>query len=377
MKILFLTNHLKGTDGWSRISLDYINELQNLGFDVLCLTSEKSNQEKIKEYILLDSPVKYIANPFACFLTALKIKKKIAEFSPDIIHFMVEPYAAILHFLSNKKIKVFLTVHGTYSVPPILLNSFLKKKISWVLSKKYYKQVDGVIAVSNYTKNYLMNHYSGLEKKIKVITNGIDLKKHKIIDLNEKRKNKTKKVLFVGAVKPRKGIVEVVKALKYYQENFSNDFIFQIVGHYDQKSTYYQKILKKINNYNLFDKVFFLGEIVDSKLHKYYADADLFIMISINTNNHFEGFGLVFLEANAKGVPCIGSVNSGCEEAILNNKTGYSVNSYNAQEIAEKIDLILNKNSIKKQDCIDWARKNDIKFKTKQLIDFYGSRNRI
>ena len=64
-------------------------------------------------------------------------------------------------------------------------------------------------------------------------------------------------------------------------------------------------------------------------------------MLSINDGKAFEGFGLVFLEANAKGMPCIGSINCGAEEAILNGKTGYIVDPYNFKEVAQKNGLFL------------------------------------
>ena len=94
-------------------------------------------------------------------------------------------------------------------------------------------------------------------------------------------------------------------------------------------------------------------------------------MLSINDGKAFEGFGLVFLEANAKGMPCIGSINCGAKEAILNGKTGYIVDPYNFKVIAQKMDLILNKNAIKPQDCTEWAKQNDIEIKTNELMNFY------
>ena len=171
--------------------------------------------------------------------------------------------------------------------------------------------------------------------------------------------------------------MQIIEALKHYRDNFSNNFIYEIVGGCNQKSNYYQEILKKIKDYNLDDKVFFRGKIINEKLREYYSSADLFIMTSININNYFEGFGLVFLEANTKGVPCIGSVNSGCQEAILNGKTGYVVDPYDSKGIAGKIDLILNKNTIKTLDCIDWAKKNDIKIKARELVSFYDKRSGV
>ena len=143
------------------------------------------------------------------------------------------------------------------------------------------------------------------------------------------------------------------------------------MGDYNKNYNYYQDILKKIKDYKLEGKVFFRGKIDDSELQKYYSNTDLFLMLSINIDSEFEGFGLVYLEANSKGVPCIGPKNCGAQEAILDGKTGYIVDPYSAEEVAKKIDLVLNKNSIKVKDCIEWAKQNDIKIKTEELVDFY------
>ena len=269
MKILFLTNHLKKNDGWSRYSLDYIKEIQSLGHQVLALTFQKSEQKQIKEYAILEKPLKYLANPLKSCLTSLKVKKVIKEFSPDVIHFMVEPYATLLPFLKANKIKTVLTVHGTYSVIPILFEDFLKKKISCYLSKKYYKKLGGILADSNYTKNHLIKYYPELKTKIKVVTNGVKLEEHKIINLNEKPKNKIKKILFVGAIKPRKGILQAIEALKHYRDDFSDNFIYEIIGEYNQNDSYYQEILRKIKDYNFEDKIFFRGQSTNNRLQEY------------------------------------------------------------------------------------------------------------
>ncbi|MFH1841372.1 MAG: glycosyltransferase family 4 protein [Candidatus Nealsonbacteria bacterium] len=373
MKILILTNHLRGSDGWSKVSLDLTNELLSLGCEVLCLTSKKSSQNRIKEFPVLKEPQKYLVNPLVSFLTAFGVKKEIKKFSPDIIHFMVEPYCSLLPFLGVKKEKTFLTVHGTYSVIPNLFNNFLKKAISKYLSRKYYKKIGKVVAVSNYTKDYLLKHYPALKHKIRVITNGVNLEKSKIVDLERKPENKIKKILFVGSVKQRKGVSEVIKALKYYYDNISKDFIYNIVGDYSRNEDYFKELSEKIKEFGLENNVSFEGKLTDEKLEEFYLNADLFLMPSLNINNNFEGFGLVFLEANAKGVPGIGAKNSGLQEAIQDGKTGYIVDPFDFKEMAQKINLILNKKTINRKDCISWAKQNDIKIKARELFNLYSN----
>ena len=370
MRILFLTNHLSGTDGWSRYSLDIIRGVKDQGHKVQCLVSRRSKQTSIKEYKFLRSPLEYLSNPLLSFLTARQLRKILKDFKPDIVHFLVEPYATILPFLRAKGTRTVLTCHGTYSVIPVLLKDPFKREISYRLSKRYYQKIDGVIAVSNYTKKHILKFFPELGPKIKVITNGINLVRYNV-NLKRKSRSKVKKILFVGAVKPRKGILEALKACKYYQNNFSDNFIYDIVGECSRHDRYYQKLKKAVDTYGLSGKVFFRGKVSEEELEKYYREADLFLMLSLNIDNHFEGFGLVFLEANAKGIPVIGSKNCGAEEAISDGKTGYLVNPYSFEEVAAKIDMILDKNSIDSRNCVNWAKQHDIKIKAKEMIEFY------
>ena len=376
MKILILVDHLKGNGGWSRYSCYLAEGLKNLGHEVLCLVGQKSEQDKIREKNVLSQPLRYLANPFVISRTSWRVNKEIKRFKPEIIHFAVEPYALMLPFLNIGTAKTVLTIHGTYSTMPWLLESFLKRRFCRLLSNRTFQKLDKIISVSHFTKRHCLKYFSDLDEKIdlnakiEVISNGIDLSKHSIIDLSQKSENKDKRILFVGAVKGRKGILEAIKALKCYYNNYSKDFIYEIVGQYEQDE-YYREIQKKIKDYNLEDKIFFRGRVSEQELKDYYFKADLFIMLSIPSWRRLEGFGLVFLEANARGVPCLGSVNSGCQEAIKEGISGYSVDPSQPEETALKIDLILNKKTIKPKNCIAWAQKNDYRLKIKQIIAVY------
>lgn len=372
MKILYLTKDLKGDQGWSRYSLDFVREIKNLGHKVLVLVSEKSDQKEICEELVLSEPLKYLINPLKICLDSYKLKKIVKTFSPDVIHFMAEPYAALLSLIKKDKVKAFITIHGTYSVIPALFQNSLKRKAADIIWRKVYEKADGIAAVSHHTKNYFTAYYPEFKNKIRVVANGVNLDEHKI-DLREKPNNRVKRILFVGAVKPRKGVLEAIDAIKYYKDNFSEDFIYDIAGNYEQSSAYYREISEKIKTYRLGSRIFIRGTVNDGELKKYYKNADLFLMLPVNINGEFEGFGLVYLEAAANGAPCIGSKHCGAEEAILDGKTGYAVDSGNPKEIAEKMDLVLNKNAISSKDCVDWAGKNDIKIKSKELEHFYGS----
>lgn len=365
MKVLFFTNNLFGKDGWSRYSLDLIKVLKKEKIKVSCLLSSSNPEIKVKQYPLLRAPLHYLKFPGLIFLDFFKITKILKKENPQIIHFLVEPYALFSILIPRKKAKFVLTIHGSYSIVPLLR---LQTKF---LAKKYYQKMDKIISVSSYTKERLLKILPFLENKIEVVKNGIDFSDAKLCF----PKNKTKIILFVGAIKPRKGIEEMIKALKVYNEKFSKNFIFYLIGNFSENDWYFQNLKKMIKDFGLSSKIKFLGVLEEKEKKNLLKKADLFLMLSKiwgKNKEYFEGFGLVFLEANKYGIPVIGPNEAGAKEAIKDGFSGWKVNVFNPEEVAEKIYLILEKNAIKRENCILWAKRHSIEKVGLKMIEIYS-----
>lgn len=69
----------------------------------------------------------------------------------------------------------------------------------------------------------------------------------------------------------------------------------------------------------------FLGEVADEELQRLYAQADLFALTSVEHGRSVEGFGLVYLEAAAHGLPAIAHRVGGVAEAVSDGETGLCV----------------------------------------------------
>ncbi len=375
MKILFVSHHLKGNDGWSRYARDFLLEMKNQGNEVLCLVNELSPETNVPQNKCLDKHLKYLANPFLSWRTASRVNSIIESFSPNIIHIIVEPYGTIIPFLKPGRAKILITVHSTFAFMPILLKGF-RKTISTYLTKLMYKKIDHIICVSKYTKNHLIKHMSLigeeklLENKTSVLAGGVDVSSAGMVSAVRKTNEKSKKeILFVGAVKPRKGLKEALEALALVK----TDFIYRIAGSYKEDDGYCGLLKKLIKEKKLDDKVLFLGQVSDSELENLYKNADLFLMLSTNNGADFEGYGLVYLEANLRGVPCIGPRDSGVSEAIVDGKSGFLVDQYDSPVVARMVERVLNERVISPEDCIDWARENAIEKKTEILKSIYKS----
>ncbi|MFA6459145.1 MAG: glycosyltransferase family 4 protein [Candidatus Paceibacterota bacterium] len=369
MKILFITTSLDGNDGWSRYSKDVVGAMKKAGHEVLVYEPGK--------------PLEYLANPLSIYLLSKKIKKQIKAFGPDIIHFLVEPYANVATYLKPGRAKMFMTAHGTFSYIPSLMEDKLKKKIALWNFYRVYKKMAGIIAVSRYTSEHMksMMHTDFGDRlageKITVINNGIDLTEYgdtaSIVDKGFSNMDTEKKkiILFLGAVKPRKGLIESARALGVYREKYGDKFEYRIAGKCDQESTYFHELKDEIESAGLEKNTVFLGRVSEEEKRKLYREADVFLMLSVQEGNAPEGFGLVYLEANAYGVPAMGSTHSGAEDAISDGVSGFVVDPKNPDEVAGKLHVLLNEKSRFSTAARKWAEDHDIAKVTRDIIALY------
>ena len=98
---------------------------------------------------------------------------------------------------------------------------------------------------------------------------------------------------------------------------------------------------QQVERYGLRDCVHLVGMISDEELRGWYQHADVFALPSLNVGKRFEGFGLVFLEASAAGLPVIGTRGSGIEEAIIEGQTGLLVDQDDVGALAASITRVL------------------------------------
>lgn len=110
------------------------------------------------------------------------------------------------------------------------------------------------------------------------------------------------------------------------------------------------KKLCQINNIS--HCVHFLGKLNRKELRIFYSNSDVFLLLSEYT----ESFGLVYIEAAACGLPCIGYNNSGVREAIAHNISGFLIND--SQEAIEIITTERYKN-LYKDDILKFAKTFD------------------
>ena len=249
------------------------------------------------------------------------------EFMPDIVHCFVEPYAPFAAKLSRQSGAPFvLTAHGTYAVRSLADVSF------GPLQKRAYRAASMIVCISAYTQKRLRMFEPDLPTT--VIPNGV-----RIPTLDSGHNPQEPLLLSVGALKERKGYRYVLEALPQIAQA-TPSVTYVVVG--DQRDSAYARSLREIvERLGLQQRVTFKEGISDAELGDLYRRARVFVLTPVSAPLNFEGFGLVYLEANARGVPVVGSFENGGEDAIVDGRTGYLTKPCNPQDIAEKVTRLL------------------------------------
>lgn len=205
---------------------------------------------------------------------------------------------------------------------------------------KSLKSCDKIITVSGSLKSEFLKHWPKLEKKIKVIYHGIDATIFNKISNEERKKIREKwgieqnqiVILSASRLVPEKGQDMLIKA---FTKLDSTDIKLVISGNGLHKATLFELASKNIPP----NQFVFTGSLSREELGKLMAASDIFCLPS-RAN---EGFGLVFIEAQACGIPVIGGSVGGVAEAVDDGKSGVLINPNAEDEIASAINRLLSK----------------------------------
>lgn len=224
--------------------------------------------------------------------------------------------------------KLFISAQGTYSVAP-LCN--IKTRIPASLIFRMAR----TIAISHFTQKEILVRVPSA--RVSVVTHGID---QSLIPKQAGERVTPHYILSVGAIKPRKGHEASIRAFARIHKDF-RDSRYRIVGSLTDAVGYVEHLKKIVKELGIEEQVMFEGVVSDEVLAELYRGASVFVLVSENDKCHFEGFGLVFLEAGAYGVPGIGTKGNGIEDALYQGETGILVSQGNIEEIGKAMGALL------------------------------------
>jgi len=265
----------------------------------------------------------------------------------DIIHFTDAREA----FAYHGKIPAVGTLHDDYFARHRWWPWYYRRDyVDWIqrwayysivtlLERKAFRKLTALTANSNATAQTISKRYHIAIDKITTIYLGLDLTPQPVDEELERERLENPKLLFVGGNMQRKGLPLVLRALKQLLPSFPN-LRLQILGK-NQNLGKMQHLAQKLE---IQEHVDFLGWVPPDRVNDYFRRAAVFVMPSL-----MEGFGLVFLEAMAAGLPVIGGNVGGTRELIEDGVNGILVEPLDERALAKKIKIILKGESVRHQ----------------------------
>lgn len=203
-------------------------------------------------------------------------------------------------------------------------------------------------------KGYI-EHYNLDLGRVKVMPNWINLERFENIGKVGKKRKKT--LLFVHWLSKRKGADMIVPIVRHLNQGFNMraiDYKLIVIG----DGPYKDDLLKEIKEHQLENHIKILGSIPNEDIIKYYKEADIFIMPSME-----EGFPRVLLEAMASGVPYVASDVGAVREISPEIAQRFLVKSGDAEMFAHKIENLFSNDDL----CGDFRKEELQKIKEYSL----------
>ncbi len=214
----------------------------------------------------------------------------------------------------------------------------LQDSLSARLRPYFLRYADAIVAVSQFTRQVLEQAMDVPPDKIEIIYNGVDRLRFTPQPRNEtlvhRHSLEGKRILlYVCRLVERKGVDHVLRALPLILRRLP-EVHYLVVGN----GGYLPQLKAIVDAMGLQASVTFVGDVADDILADYYALADLFVMPNRELpDGDTEGFGLVFLEANACGKPVVAGKAGGVPDAVRDGENGLTVDGTNVEAIAQAV----------------------------------------
>lgn len=287
----------------------------------LLMSTEYFEGIKIYRMAVPLSPFKHLIDSLAETCTDYAIKCIFKKFGrPDLVHgHFLEPCLGINIIKRKYGIPIIITEHGSnvYKINRTARDEHNMEKV--------YLGCDRLIAVSNALRE---NINQIVKKQVAVIPNVVP-DEYTYIEKNI-RHDLYFNFISVGHLIPSKRFDLTIDAFNEIHKRYKNTKLV-IVG-----DGILIKILKrKVQNYHLDDSITFKGSIPFTEMINIYRECDCFVLPS-----EYETFGVVYIEANALGLPVIGYKNGGADE-IINSKNGLIIPDLNVKSLANAMTFMI------------------------------------
>ena len=348
MKIVYCLNSIRYLGGIQRVTVVKANALAEIeDNEVYIIVTDNKNgviTEPLSPKVhLIDLDINYYEDDYksrwnvlkGIFIKRREHKKRLAsvlnEIQPDIVISVGQSEKNMIPSIKGK----WKTIREFHFVKDYRLRqakSFFDKMLAWGGNwYDFHFKIKGYDQIVTLTYEDKETNWKGW-KNVSVIPNPSTFHTDQISSLSEK------KVISVGRLTPQKNYASLIRAFKNVTEKHS-DWILEIYGDGPQEV----ELKSLITQLNLEKHVFLKG--FSPNVKEVIINASIFALSSV-----FEGFGLVIVEAMACGLPIVSyACPCGPKDIISEGKDGFLVNINDEIALANKINLLIENEKLRKQ----------------------------
>ena len=279
----------------------------------------QSNDDSIFPFSIRRVPIKGTQDLSCQFRMALECFRERKRLSNSIVYITDPgPMLSLRMLLPLKLIqpsKLALTLHGSE------INTFSSNPLSRLSVRQVLKRANCISVPSSFSANLLAEKFPFAIGKT-VITHGALRADFQKSTSSKNTDGKVFRILTVGRLHPRKGQDRLITAIRHLPKELKSGLELGIVGSGNKYG--FGDGLRALAESSEF-RIKFYGDVSNDRLRELYAQSDLFAMTSIPYRNSIEGFGLVYLEAAAHGLPIIANRVGGVEDAVSHGENGILV----------------------------------------------------
>lgn len=311
----------------------YVSELTRLGNNVSIFATDtkESDNNELLSFITVRKTHRAL---FKMLLFFRAIRTYLKTNKVDVIH-VHDSVAFMSCWLAGKiyKIPVVATCHGTVYQRNIAIDYRLRLKVLYKITDRLVALLSTrIVAISKEVRDVLIK-IGAKDTSIIIIPGIYEKAVFSIVDKPKEFTSGKKTCLFVGALRPIKGVEHLIDAIPEVVRTIKNIELLLIgPGECDYK----KKVLSKIDTLGMAQYIKYIGHVTKKELPDYYRKADLFILPSIN-----EPQGLVVLEAMSFALPVVASNVGGIPDMINDGVNGLLIPSGDAIATAQAIIKIL------------------------------------
>lgn len=293
-----------------------------------------------------------------------RFDREILRHEIDLWHAMNASYS----WLALEHSRVFVTVHGNdflWPYHPVARLDFRERlglpfgsnadhwlggRLTWSLVKRSLPRATHIFANSEYTARRLAQTHPGCAGKVSAAMVGVS--DECFAGSRPPRASGPPRLITVCRLaEPHKNVDLVLRALAKLKD--ARSFHYTIVGDGYLRASY-EKLASELG---LSDRMTFTGFLDRTQLNAKLLESDLFVLTTSSTPVAYEGFGLVYLEANACGCPVLAARIGGSVEAVQEGVSGMFVDEPTPDGIGRALARFFSDEVRYEPDaCVEFAR---------------------